>query len=235
MAPLTSDTSTIPNENFNWWGWSTNGSGTWDGGDGNLDTISHTFYSADNDEWITSAPIQQSLQFNVDIPDGQVVGVYTTSLILKMRDTVTYQEIEEIIYVTVGVNPSFTFSVHPPSLDFSSTLPGNTTETKTLYLSCSTNNNTSWSLNMRVISELTSGTYTIPNEAFKWNGSSQGTGIFYPGTGLVSTTAFTFYDAALEEYVTSAPIELLLNYYVEVPQNQVAGSYTTTVVMTMTE
>jgi len=235
IAPLTSEGSTIPNQGFNWWGWTNNGSGTWDGGSGDLDTLPHTFYSAGGDEWLTSAPIQHTMQFNVDIPEGQAVGIYTATLIVKMRDTVTSQEVEEIIYVTLGVNPSFALAINPSSLDFPTTLPGITTGEKTLHLSCSTNNNTPWSLNMKVISELTSGAYTIPNEAFKWSGSSNGNGTFYAGPGYVSTEAFTFYDASLDEYVTSAPLELFLNFYVEVPQNQVAGSYTTTLVFTMTE
>ncbi len=235
LAPLASDNSTIPDENFNWWGWTNNGSGTWDGGSGNLDTVPHTFYTAGSNEWLTSAPVQHTLQFNVDIPQGQAVGIYTASLILKLRDTATFQEIEEIIYVTLGINPSFALAINPSSLDFPATLPGVTTGEKTLHLSCSTNNNTPWSLNMKVISELTSGVYTIPNEAFKWNGSSGGSGTFYSGAGYIGTEPFTFYEAGPDEFVTSAPVEAFLNFYVDVPQNQVAGSYTTTLVFTMTE
>lgn len=235
IAPLTSDGSTIPNQGFNWWGWTNNGSGTWNGGSGDLDTSSHTFYSASSSEWITSAPIQHTMQFNVDIPEGQAVGIYTTTVIVRMRDTVTSQEVEQIIYVTLGVNPSFALAVNPTSLDFAATMPGVTTGEKGLHLSCSTNNNTPWSVNMKVISELTSGAFTIPNESFKWNGHSEGSGTFYTGSGHVSAEAFTFYDAGMGEYVTSAPVELFLNFYVEVPPNQVAGSYTTILVFTMTE
>lgn len=234
-SPLSSEGNTIPNENFNWWGWTTNGSGTWSGGDGNISTNPHTFYSAGSSDWLTASPVQCTLQFNVDIPQGQPVGIYTTSLIVKMKDTVTSQEVEKIIYVTVGVNPNFALSVHPASLDFPSTSPGKSTAAKTLYLACSTNSNAAWTLNMKVISELTSGANIIPNESFKWDGSTTGSGTFYSGTGYISTIPFTFYEAGANEYVTTSPIELLLNFHVEIPENQIAGTYTTTLVLTMTE
>lgn len=236
LSPLTSDGSTIPNEEFNFWGWTTNGSGTWTQPSGNhLDTIPHTFYNAAGADLLTSSPVELTLKFNIDIPAAQPVGVYTTSIIINMRDSVTAQEVEKVIYVTVGVNPSFSISAHPSSLDFSTTDPGTTTETKNLYIACSSNNGIQWHVDMNVIAELTSSTFTIPNSAFKWNGSTSGTGVFYPGTGYLSNTPFTFYEAGVGEYVTTSPVELFLNFYVEIPPNQIAGLYTTTLVLTMTE
>lgn len=236
LSPLTSDGSTIPNENFNFWGWTTNGSGTWTQPPGDHpDTAPHTFYNAAGNDLLTSAPVGLTLKFNIDIPAAQPVGVYTTSIIINMRDSVTAQEVEKIIYVTVGVNPTFSISTQPSSLDFSNTDPGTTTETKTIYIACSSNNGIQWRVDMNVIAELTSGAFTIPNSAFKWNGSTSGTGAFYPGAGYLGNTPFTFYEAGVDEYVTTSPVELFLNFYVEVPPNQIAGLYTTTLVLTMTE
>ena len=236
LSPLTSGGDTIPNENFHFWGWG--GNGAWDLGPGHLETVPHIFYTANTSEYITPfpAPLSFTLQFNVDISGGQPAGVYTTSIVLKMRDKVTSKEIEEIAYVTLGVNPSFSISVTPSSLNFSQTDPGITTETKELYVACSTNNNNSWSVNLKVISELTSGSYTIPNANFHWSqGSLVGGGTWDTTKNYVDTIPHPFYSSGPGEEITTLPVELILEFSVDVPAAQVAGTYITTLILTMTE
>ena len=210
LSPLTSGGFTIPNENFYWvGGWGGSGSGNWDLGVGYLDTVPHIFYTADPSEYITPfpAPLSLSLQFNVDIPGGQPAGIYTTSIVLKMRDTATSKEVEEIVNVTLEVNPSFSISASPSNLNFSQTDPGGTTETKDFSVTCSTNTNNPWSVNLRVISELTSGSYIIPNTNFHWSqGSLVGGGTWDAGTGYVDTTPHTFYNSGAEEEITALPM-----------------------------
>jgi len=62
-----------------------------------------------------------------------------------------------------------------------------------------------------------------------------GAGTWYPGTGYLSTDPHTFYDSGFEEDVIGSPVELLLELDVDVPANQVAGTYITTLMVTMSE
>lgn len=136
---------------------------------------------------------------------------------------------------SVGVNPVFTITVNPPTLNFGNVDPGATTEAKDLYVSCVTNNNKLWSVSMNIISELTSGTFTVPNDNFNWWGWSTGSGTWNPGTGHLSTSPFIFYQAGANDYITSPNVELHLTFNVVIPQNQPAGAYSTRLVLTMTE
>jgi hypothetical protein len=136
---------------------------------------------------------------------------------------------------SVSVNPVFSMDVFPTSMDFSSVDPGTTTETRELTLRCSTNNNNPWSLLLSDASELTSGAFTIPNNNFHWWGWSSGSGTWYAGTATMSTIPFTSYECGMDEYITVAPVEIHLTFNVDVPANQAAGTYTTTLVITMTE
>jgi hypothetical protein len=90
---------------------------------------------------------------------------------------------------------------------------------------------------MRLVSELTSGTYTIPNENFHWRqkGTLNGSGTWYAGTGYLSTTSYNFYDSGPGEDITASPVELLLELDIAIPANQVAGTYATTLIFTMFE
>ena len=236
LSPLTSGIFTIPNENFHWWGWASGGSGTWNAGNGYLETVSHVFYTAGSEDYIISPPLGLTLQFNVAIPAGQAAGVYTTVMAIKMKDTLTLQEEEAIIDVTVEVNSEFNMSASESSIDFATIDPGLTTEAKSLYVFCNTNNNKPWNVNIKLVSELTSGTFTIPNENFHWWGwASNGEGTWDAGAGHLTTEPQTFYSAGLGEWITSSPVELTLQFNVDVPQNQVSGSYASTLVLTMTE
>lgn len=136
---------------------------------------------------------------------------------------------------TVGVNPVFSISANPSSLNFGSGDPGTTTPPKDLYVTCVTNNNNPWSVSIIVTSELTSGSYTIPNENFNWWGWATGNGRWNAGTGNLSTAPFTFYEASPSEYITNPNIEIHLTFNIDIPQGQKAGTYSTVLVLTMTE
>ncbi len=235
LTPLTSGAYTIPNENFTYWGYG--GTGTWDLGPGHLETDPvNPFYTPLSTDRMTD-PTTLTLQFVVNIPLGQAAGVYTTSILLTMKDQSTDEEIEQIVYASVGIPPVFSISAEPPAINFGTTNPGATTETKNLYLSCLTNNENPWNVSMRVVSELTAGVYTVPNENFHWRqeGSLNGSGTWYAGTGYLDTLAYKFYDSGPGEDITISPVELLLELDVAVPANQTRGTYTTTLIVTMSE
>lgn len=160
--------------------------------------------------------------------------VFTSFFAGSIEDALASQQLENM-QATVGVNAVFSISASPPSLDFGSVDPGTTTSPKDLYVACSTNNNNPWSVSLSVLSELTSGTFTIPNEEFNWWGWTPGSGTWHAGTSYLSTTPFTFYEAGSGEYITSSPVELHLTFNIDVPPNQPAGTYTTTIVLTMSE
>lgn len=136
---------------------------------------------------------------------------------------------------SVGVNPVFTITVNPSILSFGNVDPGTTTEAKDLYVSCVTNNNKPWSVSMNITSELTAGAITIPNDNFNWWGWSNGGGTWNAGTGNMNTTPFAFYQAGGSDYITAPNVELHLTFNIDIPQNQAAGTYATTLVLTMTE
>lgn len=136
---------------------------------------------------------------------------------------------------SVGVNPVFTVTATPPTLNFGNVDPGITTAPRDLYVECKTNNNMPWSVSMKVTSEPTSGTFTIPNDNFNWWGWSTGSGQWNAGTGKMSTTPFTFYTAGPQDYITSPKVELHLTFNIAIPENQAAGTYSTTLILTMTE
>ena len=141
----------------------------------------------------------------------------------------------ENLTANVSVNPVFSFNVFPTSLDFTSADPGTTTGIKELTLWCSSNNNSAWSLQLSNLAELTSATFTIPNDNFNWWGWSEGSGAWHEGTTNLSTTPFTFYDCGLNEYITVNSVVIHLSFNVDIPGNQAAGSYSSTLVLTMTE
>ena len=155
-------------------------------------------------------------------------------LCLKTEYSHAAQDISNMS-ATVGVNPVFGMTAFPLSLDFPLTDPGTTTEERQLTLWCSSNNGQPWSIQLSNLSELTSGSYTMPNDNFNWWGWSEGTGTWNVGTSNMSTTPFTFYDCSSDEYLTEADVVIHLSFNVDIPVNQMAGSYMSTLIITMIE
>ena len=235
-SPLSSEMLfTIPNENFLWRGEST-GAGRWpNGNEGHLDTTPITFYSSGNEEFVTPAPIEFTFQFEVNIPENQAAGTYSTTMVLTMKDISTSQEVETPpINVSVTVNPRLFITANPSSLDFGAIDPGQTTEAKRLAIACSANNNNPWSVSIHATSELTSETYTIPNENFQWSIVQTGGGLTGHG-GAMITTPYTFYRCSIDEYITSPSLIIYLDFKIKVPPKQPIGQYITTLVLTLTE
>lgn len=137
--------------------------------------------------------------------------------------------------ISVGVNSIFSIKVTPSSLDFGSADPGATTPIRTITIECVTNNNNPWVVQISDIAELTSGAYTIPNAEFKWWGSASGSGYWSSGTGMMSVASQTFYTAASDEYITTSPVVLTVNFNIGIPSYQPAGTYVTTLEFTMYE
>ncbi|MFH0772111.1 MAG: hypothetical protein V1933_05775 [Candidatus Omnitrophota bacterium] len=137
--------------------------------------------------------------------------------------------------ISVGVNSVFSIKVSPTSLDFGSADPGAVTPTKTVVIECVTNNNNQWIVQISDAAELTAGVYTIANGEFNWWGSSNGSGYWNPGTAKMSVEPQTFYTAASDEYITTAPVVLTVNLNVDIPNYQPAGTYVTTIEFTMCE
>ena len=158
-------------------------------------------------------------------------------IILSVADIETGYASQDIanMSASVSVNPVFGMGVFPTSMDFASVDPGTTTATTDLDVWCSTNASLPWTLQISDTAELTSGAFTVPNDNFHWWGWSPGSGTWYSGTAALSTTPFIFYECGLDEYITSAPVEIHLSFNVEVPANQAAGAYATTLVITMSE
>jgi len=164
-----------------------------------------------------------------------VLLVFILSILTgPVSDVLAAQELANMD-ASVGVNPVFTITTSPSTLNFGNVDPGITTEPKDLYVSCVTNNNRPWSVSMSITSELTSGTFTVPNDNFNWWGWSNGSGTWNAGTGHMSTGPFVFYQAGGLDYITSPNVELHLTFNIDIPQNQAAGTYSTTLVLTMTE
>lgn len=228
-SPLSSGMFTIPNGSFLWRGKSS-GSGTWHIQAGHLDTTPLTLYSSGNDEFITPSPVELNLQFEVNIPTNQAAGEYSATVLVKMKDTSTNQEIiTDPVSITLKVKPRFTMSVSPSSLEFGRVEPGQATESEELYIACSTNNNNPWNVSIHAISELTSEIFTIPNENFRWRYKETGYGT------SMDTAPFVFYKCSIDEYITPTPVELYLTFNVNIPPTQPVGRYRTTLVLTMTE
>jgi len=137
--------------------------------------------------------------------------------------------------VSLSVNPVFYISA-PTSINFNSINPGQSTPVRTVQIHCGTNNNKAWSINMKVLSEFTSGAETMPYDAFKWLGGTGGSGSWYLDEGYVKSTDVMIYSCGPNEYVTS-PNEIILNlnFKIDVPGFQAAGEYTTTLQFTIFE
>ena len=136
---------------------------------------------------------------------------------------------------TVDVNSVFKISIQTSVLDFGTIEPGHSSSKKNVGISCVTNNNRAWSVSLYAQSPLSYDLYEIPNTNFKWemqviNGTGQVT-----QSGVMGITPVNFYIAGMDDYITEIPVELMFFLSVDVPQGQVAGRYSTVVVITMPE
>lgn len=226
VSSLTSGIFAVPNTEL-YWGGSQTGYGEFIGG--HLDTFPTIIYTASPGQYITTSPVVFNLRLYASIPSNQAAGSYDTSLLVRMRDTVTNEQEVASVNITLNVNSTFTMSVSPTSIEFGKVEPGQATEAKGVYVTCSTNNNTPWNVSIHAVSELASGIDVIPLENFRWSFQDTGYG------RSMTTTPFEVYKSKIDEYITSSPVNLYLSFDVNVPKNQPGGQYNSTLVVTMTE
>ena len=136
---------------------------------------------------------------------------------------------------TVSVDSVFKISIQTSALDFGTIEPGSSSAKKNVGISCVTNNNRTWSVSLYAQSPLSYEAYEIPNSNFKWETQViDGTGQAAQ-SGIMGVTPVNFYIAGMDDYITETPVELVLSLSIDVPQGQVAGQYSTVVVITMHE
>ena len=140
----------------------------------------------------------------------------------------------------VTVEQVFTLSVDRDAIDFYNMKPGESRyDIPPTGIRVTTKSNTGnpWYLKLRALEPLTSGRNTIPNENFKWYGWTEGSGTWY-GTGKdnLLATPVVAYASSLSEGLNAAPgVANVFKFKLDVPQNQAAGNYETTVQFVLTE
>jgi hypothetical protein len=145
------------------------------------------------------------------------------------------QQEDSPMNVSVSINSTFKLSIEPQFIDFGTLDPGETSEVQEIVLTCTTNNNMPWGLSISASAPLTSGNYFIPNESFNFDIVSAGEGMVAMDSGQVDTVPFQFYTAGLDEYITESPVNIALYFSLNVPYGQPAGTYETSVTITMIE
>jgi len=143
------------------------------------------------------------------------------------------------ITASVNVSGSFFLIVNSDSFDFASLMPGQTGEmsrTEGITVTGSSAGGDPWYLKVAVVSALSSGSDFIPNENFTWNGTSEGKGSWY---GSVDRSfaggSNTAYISSRDESASGAKVASKFNFRLTVPEDTKPGSYTTTVMFTLTE
>lgn len=136
---------------------------------------------------------------------------------------------------TVNVESVFKISIQSQAIDFGTVEPGFSSAKRNIGISCVTNNNRTWSVSLYAQSPLSYEGYEIPNSNFKWEIQViEGTGQAAQ-SGVMDIMPVNFYIAGMDDYITETPVELMLSLSIDVPQGQVAGQYSTVVVITMHE
>lgn len=141
--------------------------------------------------------------------------------------------------VTVFVQGSFNLMVNSDSFDFARLSPGQTgemTRAEGISVAGASSGGTPWYLKVTSTKPLSSGSDSIPNENFTWYGTSEGKGEWY---GRAEKTFLdpnnTAYISSIEEAEQSNKVTNNFKFKLHVPEDTKAGSYTTTVMFTMTE
>lgn len=141
--------------------------------------------------------------------------------------------------VSVSVQGKFFLMVNSDSFDFANLNPGQTGEISKkdglTVVTASTNGNPCY-LKVSCSRPLSSGTDYIPNDNFTWYGTSEGKGEFFGTTdkSFADTTA-TAYVSTPSESGDGTKISSKFKFRLHVPEDTKPGSYTTTVMFTMTE
>ncbi len=170
----------------------------------------------------------------INIMRNKIYIIIAAFLVLSPGNLFSSQQ-DTPLTASVSVNSVFKISLQTTMLDFGAVEPGSSSARKDVIVSCSTNNNRAWSVSIGVRAPLTFESYEIANSNFKWNATLQNGGGQITGAGQMNTTPIDFYVAGTDDYITEDPVNLNLSLYVDVPSGQVAGKYTTVVLITMHE
>lgn len=148
------------------------------------------------------------------------------------------------LVATHNVYASLTIDIDRNLLDFRAIDPGDSMEiadqgTYHNEITCTSTNNQTWYLKARLIRPLTYGTYTIPNENFRWIVVSigDGKGTLYNNLNVANPftdMSQTIYTSADTDN-TGTAVKIRFRYVVTIPKNQVAGPYDAVIRLTMNE
>jgi hypothetical protein len=143
------------------------------------------------------------------------------------------------ITVSVLVQGSFNLVVNTDSFDFARLAPGQTGEmngTEGVAVTGTSSGGNPWYLMVSTVKPLTSGNNSIPNENFTWFGTSEGKGAWY-GNAEKSFAAptNTAYVSSVDEADQVSKVVNKFKFRLRAPEDTKPGSYTTTVMFTMTE
>jgi len=142
--------------------------------------------------------------------------------------------LEDTGYGETGYGISF--SARPTSLDFGSVEPDyGLVASDEVTLSCQSNNDNPWELYLQCFDPLSSGIYSMPIENIRWNTTTGDGSGSVTSEGALQTTQSTFYECSPSEWIMSHAISFNLSFTLDIPPNQAAGNYTTTVVVGMVD
>ena len=143
------------------------------------------------------------------------------------------------ITVTVFVQGAFSLTVNTDSFDFARLMPGQIgemTRTEGITVAGSSTGGNPWCLKVSATNPLSSGSDIIPNENFTWYGTSEGMGEW---SGSAEKSLADPYNSAyistIDESESAARVANRFKFKLFVPEDTKPGSYTTTVMFTMTE
>ena len=150
------------------------------------------------------------------------------------------QAVDLSVTARVTVEQVFTLSVDRDDINFYDMKPGETrTDIPAAGIRVTTKSNTghAWFLKLRETEPLTNGKSVIPDENFGWYGWTEGSGTWM-GTGkehMLMTPQVAYVSTSAEGLNADPGVANVFKFKLDVPKNQEAGNYQTTVQFILTE
>ena len=142
------------------------------------------------------------------------------------------------IAVSVLVQGAFGLRVNSDSFDFANLLPGQTgnmSRSDGIVVAGTSSSGNPWYLVVAAAKPLSSGSDFIPSDNFTWRSSSEGKGEWYGSRDRSLEQQNTAYISNVDESSSAAVVANRFKFRLHVPEDTKPGSYTTTVMFTMTE
>jgi len=145
-----------------------------------------------------------------------------------------------IAIAKVQVATVFEISIDRTDIDFGDMRPGEAKydiPATGIKINSKTNTGNKWYLLVNDLTELRSGDRFIDNKYFSWYGWTEGQGKWF-GTGenQVSLVPFTVYESTVDEGINLPDgTNNFIKFKLDLPKDQPAGRYETTVRFTLTE